>query len=71
MLLYTDGVFEYQNLQGEFYGNEQFHRQLIDLYDRPIPEIVDRQFQALMEFGRGMAPKDDISLLGIEFIIPP
>ena len=67
LLLYTDGVFEYQNHQGEFYGNEQFHQQLIDLNDRPISDIVDKQFQALLEFGNGMAPKDDISLLGIEF----
>ena len=67
LLLYTDGVFEYQNHQGEFYGNEQFHQQLIDLNDRSISELVDMQFNALMEFGNGMAPKDDISLLGIEF----
>ena len=67
LLLYTDGVFEYQNHRGEFYGNEQFHRQLIDLKDRPVSELVDMQFHALMEFGNGTAPKDDISLLGIEF----
>ncbi len=67
LLLYTDGVFEYQNHEREFYGNEQFHRQLIDLNDRPISNLVDLQFQALMEFGNGMAPKDDISLLGVEF----
>jgi len=66
LLLYTDGVFEYQNHQGEFYGNEQFHRQLIDLNDRPISILIDQQFQALMKFGNGMAPKDDISLLGVE-----
>lgn len=67
LLLYTDGVFEYQNHQREFYGNEQFHRQLIDLNDRPISNLVDLQFQALMKFGNGAAPKDDISLLGVEF----
>lgn len=67
LLLYTDGVFEYQNHQGEFYGNEQFHQKLKELKDRPISDLVDMQFQALMEFGNGVAPKDDISLLGIEF----
>lgn len=67
LLLYTDGVFEYLNHRGEFYGNEQFHQQLTDLNDRPVSELVDMQFQALMEFGNGAAPKDDISLLGIEF----
>jgi len=67
LLLYTDGLFEYQNHQGEFYGNERFHRQLRDLKDRPVAELVDMLFQALMEFGNGRAPKDDISLLGVEF----
>jgi len=69
LLLYTDGVFEYQNHRGEFYGNEQFQQKLIDLNDRPVSKLVDMQFQALMEFGKGAAPKDDISLLGIEFNI--
>jgi sigma-B regulation protein RsbU (phosphoserine phosphatase) len=67
LLLYTDGVFEYQNQRREFYGNERFHQKLIDLNDRPVSDMVDMQFQALMEFGNGVAPKDDISLLGIEY----
>jgi len=67
LLLYTDGVFEYQNHRGEFYGNEQFQQKLIDLNGRPVSILVDRQFQALMDFGNGAKPKDDISLLGIEF----
>ncbi len=67
LLLYTDGVFEYQNKQGEFYGNERFHRKLLELKERPVADLVDLQFQALMAFGNGAKPKDDISLLGIEF----
>ncbi|CAB1084830.1 Serine phosphatase RsbU, regulator of sigma subunit [Olavius algarvensis Delta 1 endosymbiont] len=67
LLLYTDGVFEHQNRQGEFYGNERFQRQLGNLSSRPISHILDTQFQELMEFGNGAAPKDDISLLGVEF----
>ena len=67
LLLYTDGVFEYQNQQGDFYGNEQFHRKLIELKERSVSALDDQQFQALMEFGNGVAPKDDISLLGIEY----
>ncbi len=67
LLLYTDGVFEYQNQQGDFYGTGQFHRRLIELKHRPVSEVLDLQFQTLMDFGNGMEPKDDISLLGIEF----
>jgi sigma-B regulation protein RsbU (phosphoserine phosphatase) len=67
LLLYTDGVFEYVNHEGAFYGTKQFHNKLTDLKDRSIGDLIDIQFQALMDFGNGMAPKDDISLLGIEF----
>ena len=67
LLLYTDGVFEYQNRQRAFYGSERFHRKLLELKERSVADLVDLQFQALMEFGHGTEPKDDISLLGIEF----
>lgn len=67
LILYTDGVFEYQNHQCEFYGNEQFHQKLIELKDRSVTDLLDMLFQALMEFGNGTEPKDDISLLGVEF----
>jgi sigma-B regulation protein RsbU (phosphoserine phosphatase) len=66
LVLYTDGVFEYQNRRGEFYGNQQFHQQLLDLKDESVAALIDLQFRALMEFGSGAEPKDDISLLGIE-----
>ena len=69
LILYTDGVFEYQNRQGEFYGNQRFHRKLTELKDKTVADLIDMQFQALMDFGKGMEPKDDISLLGIEFKI--
>ncbi len=66
LVLYTDGVFEYQNHQGEFYGNRRFHQQLSKLNDESVDALVDQQFRALMKFGKGTEPKDDISILGIE-----
>ena len=67
LLLYTDGVFEYQNQQSVFYGYKRFHRKLVELKESPVADLVDMQFQDLMEFGNGAKPRDDISLLGIEF----
>jgi sigma-B regulation protein RsbU (phosphoserine phosphatase) len=66
LLFYTDGVYEYQNDQGEFYGNERFHQQLIELKDQPVSELIEAAFESLMAFGNNAAPKDDISLLGIQ-----
>jgi len=66
LLFYTDGVFEYQNGRGEFYGNERFHKKLTALKDQPVSDLIEALFEALMEFGNNAAPKDDISLLGIQ-----
>ncbi|MBT8365984.1 MAG: serine/threonine-protein phosphatase [Deltaproteobacteria bacterium] len=67
LIFYTDGVFEYQNQQGKFYGNERFREKLKELKDNPVAILIDMLFKSLMEFGNGMEPKDDISVLGIEF----
>ncbi|CAB1065902.1 Serine phosphatase RsbU, regulator of sigma subunit [Olavius sp. associated proteobacterium Delta 1] len=67
LLFYTDGVFEYKNPKGEFYGYEQLHKKLVTLKDKPVSDLIDMVFESLMEFGQGKEPKDDISLLGIEF----
>jgi sigma-B regulation protein RsbU (phosphoserine phosphatase) len=66
LLFYTDGVFEYQNDQGEFYGNKRFHEQLTALKDQPVSDLIEASFESLMVFGNNTAPKDDISLLGIQ-----
>lgn len=66
LLFYTDGVYEYQNDRGEFYGNERYHERIKALKDQPIGKLVDAAFEALMAFGNNTAPQDDISLLGIQ-----
>jgi sigma-B regulation protein RsbU (phosphoserine phosphatase) len=66
LVFYTDGVYEYQNTRGEFYGNKRFHEQLIALKDQPVADLIEAAFDFLMAFGNTTAPKDDISLLGIQ-----
>ena len=66
LLFYTDGVYEYQNEEGEFYGNERFYKKLIELKDLPVSNLVETLFKSLFVFGNNMKPKDDISLLGVE-----
>jgi serine phosphatase RsbU (regulator of sigma subunit) len=66
LLFYTDGVYEYQDDQGESYGTERFHQQLIELKDQPVSELIEAAFESLLAFGNNTAPKDDISLLGIQ-----
>jgi len=66
LIFYTDGVNEYQNAKGEFYGNDRFYSRLKELKDQPVDRVVETVFKSLMVFGKNTAPKDDVSLLGME-----
>jgi sigma-B regulation protein RsbU (phosphoserine phosphatase) len=70
LVFYTDGVYEYQNDRGDFYGNKRFHDRLTALKDRPVADLAEAAFEALIAFGNNTAPKDDISLLGIQLKNP-
>ena len=67
LLIYTDGIVEYENNDGEFYGDERFHRELQRLNNRTISDLVDGIIDSMMDFGDNNTPQDDITLLGIEF----
>ncbi len=67
LLMYTDGIVEYQDKDGAFYDDERFHRELQRLKDRPISDLVDGIIASIMDFGDNNPPQDDITLLGIEF----
>lgn len=67
LILYTDGVTEYQNAHGEFYGEEALISFLEQIKHKPIEEILDALLEELDRFGEGAASRDDLSLLAIEF----
>ena len=66
LVFYTDGVYEYQNEQGDFYGNARFREQLKGKKDRPVADMIAASFESLMEFGKTASPKDDVSLMGVQ-----
>ncbi len=66
LIFYTDGVNEYQNAKGEFYGNDRFFSRLKEQKDQPVARLVETVFKSLMVFGKNTEPKDDVSLLGME-----
>ena len=66
LILYTDGVNEYQNAKGELYGNDRFFNHLKQLRDQTIETLLERVFNSLIVFGNNSEPKDDVSLLGLE-----
>jgi len=66
LIFYTDGVNEYQDAKGEFYGNKRFFDSLIKLKEQPVEILIEVVFQSLIVFGNNAEPKDDVSLLGVE-----
>ncbi|MDQ1334314.1 MAG: phosphoserine phosphatase RsbU/P [Thermodesulfobacteriota bacterium] len=67
LVVYTDGIVEYEDRQGRFYGEERFHGVLKGLRKRPISELIDGVIDALMDYGDHNPPRDDVTLLGFEF----
>jgi len=67
LFIYTDGIVEYQNEKGEFYGEDRFFEELQRLKEKLISNTVDGVITSLMRFGNNTEPQDDISLLALEF----
>ena len=65
--LYSDGIIEYRNHEGEFFGSERLFSLIKQHQSRPINEIIALIKENLSEFGNGEIQKDDISMIGIEF----
>lgn len=67
ILLYTDGLFEAMNGQGEIFSEERFHELVKDLSPLPIQTMLDKIVAAIIDFVDSAKLRDDVSLLGIEF----
>lgn len=67
LILYSDGITEYRNEKGEFYGTERLHSLLEKHKNKTIHEIIELVSCSLAEFGNGSPPIDDISIMGITF----
>ena len=67
IIYYTDGVVEFQNEKGNFYGAERLHKVLMQKKNEPIAGILEAVIADIMDFGMGLKPQDDISLIGLEY----
>jgi phosphoserine phosphatase RsbU/P len=66
VILYTDGVIEYEKTDLEFYGEERFHAVIKRSAGLSIDALSEAIMEDLMAFGEGAPPRDDITLLAIE-----
>jgi len=65
LLLYTDGVTDFMNSRQELFGKDRFIRIAGSLQNRPLEEMVNGIYEAMMAFGDGFPIQDDVSILGI------
>jgi PAS domain S-box-containing protein len=67
LLLYTDGVVEYQNAAGELFGQEKFLGVLAQDPGSSMSGIFEALDRELKAFAHGTPPADDVSLLALEY----
>jgi len=70
LVLYTDGVIEYQSPTGALFGQENFLRLLGQYRQAELTACFRALGKALADFGGGLPPMDDVSLLGLDYRRP-
>jgi len=71
LFLYTDGIPEYRNKDGEFHGVERFLELIGQSAGMPLKPALSWILARILEFGDGRPPQDDVSLLAFEFSPSP
>lgn len=66
LLLFTDGVTELRNPQGELFGEEALERCFIELVESGESNMLDTLAQRLSDFTEGHPLEDDLSMVFIE-----
>jgi sigma-B regulation protein RsbU (phosphoserine phosphatase) len=71
VVLYTDGITEAVNPEGELYGEERLQAVISDLpSDLTAREVTDRILGELEVYRNGVEPKDDITLMVVRVLEP-
>ena len=66
LFLYTDGLNEYMDPDGEMFGNQRLHALLKDHSAESVSAMIAAVRASWLDFGRGVPPADDVTLVGIE-----
>lgn len=67
LILYTDGVTEAENPEGELYNNSRLEQSLKNTGGKSLPEIIQTVKQDLKTFVVNAKQSDDITLFGVRF----
>lgn len=68
LFVYSDGITEYQNGAGGFFGDDRLFMELKASNELPVSDMVDSLVKAIKTFGGDLKPQDDVTLLGLQLI---
>lgn len=68
LFLYSDGVTEHSNHQDQQFGQERLFRKLSVNKKRHLEPTCDNLIEALKSHGQDIIFKDDVTLVGIEYL---
>lgn len=71
LLLYTDGVTEAMDVDEALYGLDRLKALLDDNFDLHPRELIELVRRDVMRFSEGAEQADDITMLALEFDVPP
>ena len=69
--IYTDGVTEAMNKDGELYGEERLEALLYKHFTMHPRRLIDTVRHELMHYAEGAVQSDDITMLSLEYGVPP
>ena len=65
LLMYTDGMTDCRDVQGEAFGLERIKKTLSSLAGASAQEVCDQLFETLMRFQDGSKQDDDVTLVAV------
>ena len=71
LFVFTDGIFDYQDRAGNFFGSNRLYEELRRLPGQPVSADIKSIEGALAKFGDQAPLHDDMTLLGIEYLGAP
>jgi sigma-B regulation protein RsbU (phosphoserine phosphatase) len=68
VIVYTDGILDYPNDRGEFFGKERLLGTLQNYADSPVQTLMEMVQKSLKDFADAASPEDDASIMAIEYV---
>jgi len=63
IMMFSDGIFECQNSQGEAFGIERLENLLIQLRDKPVQNMATEILSSIQEYAGEQEQSDDVTLM--------